>query len=636
MILRMNPDHSAANAEPRGGSVIETAGPTASLPAVSPEPGAPARPAVDFSLNELFLSSPSSRAPLRIGILTDGDELPAYVRRILQDIQRCDFAHVVLCVRNGLPEAPKAVPRSALARIADRVTHPPQWDTVAFALYLRYLDSRHPPSPNPHDFADCADLLLEADFCTVTPLQSGFVDRLQPDDVELVRSKNLDVLFRFGFRILRGGILGAARHGVWSYHHGDNAHYRGGPAHLWELIERNPISGVVLQQLNESLDAGTILAKGLYATNVSLSMTANRFAPYWSSEHFVIRALHELHVTGRVRGLSDDPDSSTYLGNRPIYRKPSNIDVASWIVPSVAAKAARAVWRRVNARAPQPVWHIGIRRSDVPLYRAHSSDALSDFCWLDNPQDTYRADPFLLERDGITWLFYEEFDDALGRGTIGCARITPECELEDCRRILELPYHLSYPHVFEHDGEVFMVPESHESGRVDLFRAKRFPNEWVVETTLLAIRAVDSTVFLSDGRWWMLVSPRVVPGHAAITYVFSSPALHGPWTLASHDPVCYDVRRARGAGRVFRDGFDLWRPSQDCSESYGRALGFNRLTIENAAIRQTPAGTMSTAGSPGLLGVHSYNRIGAVEVVDGLIFPKAFSRRDRRLTYSVR
>jgi hypothetical protein len=41
---------------------------------------------------------------------------------------------------------------------------------------------------------------------------------------------------------------------VWSYHHGDNEFYRGGPPHFWELYEKAPLSGVILQVLTEELD----------------------------------------------------------------------------------------------------------------------------------------------------------------------------------------------------------------------------------------------------------------------------------------------------------------------------------------------------------------------------------------------
>jgi methionyl-tRNA formyltransferase len=115
----------------------------------------------------------------------------------------------------------------------------------------------------------------------VDPITTRFVHRFPDDAIEQIREKKLDVLIRFGFNILRGEILTAARYGVWSYHHGDNDYYRGGPAYFWEVLEGNPVSGATLQVLTEELDAGTVLYKGLFATHAGFSQVRNRVQPYW-------------------------------------------------------------------------------------------------------------------------------------------------------------------------------------------------------------------------------------------------------------------------------------------------------------------------------------------------------------------
>ena len=69
-----------------------------------------------------------------------------------------------------------------------------------------------------------------------------------------LRIHNLDVAISFGFRILKGRALRIAKHGVWSYHHGDNHINRGGPAGFWEVLEGSPVIGSVLQVLDEDLD----------------------------------------------------------------------------------------------------------------------------------------------------------------------------------------------------------------------------------------------------------------------------------------------------------------------------------------------------------------------------------------------
>jgi len=82
-----------------------------------------------------------------------------------------------------------------------------------------------------------------------------------------IRSYHLDVLVRLGFRILRGGILQAARYGVWSYHHGDNKVNRGGPPGFWEVLEGHAVTGSILQRLNDELDNGTVLCRSFSATD---------------------------------------------------------------------------------------------------------------------------------------------------------------------------------------------------------------------------------------------------------------------------------------------------------------------------------------------------------------------------------
>src|SRR6266567_2602478 len=113
-----------------------------------------------------------------------------------------------------------------------------------------------------------------------SPKLSGFFAKIIGD----IQESNFATI-----NILAGEILTAARYGVWSYHHGDNDFYRGGPPHFWELCERAPLSGVILQVLTEELDGGVVLCKSLFATQPTVMVSRNRFAPYWGSTDLVIR-----------------------------------------------------------------------------------------------------------------------------------------------------------------------------------------------------------------------------------------------------------------------------------------------------------------------------------------------------------
>lgn len=78
----------------------------------------------------------------------------------------------------------------------------------------------------------------------------------------MLSSCEFDRIIRCGSAILRGGILDVSKYGVFSFHHGDNRKYRGGPSGFWEVFNRDPSSGFIIQKLNQELDGGNIYVRG--------------------------------------------------------------------------------------------------------------------------------------------------------------------------------------------------------------------------------------------------------------------------------------------------------------------------------------------------------------------------------------
>jgi hypothetical protein len=224
----------------------------------------------------------------------------------------------------------------------------------------------------------------------------------------------------------------------------------------------------------------------------------------------------------------------------------------------------------------------------------------------------------IFEHDGQSWLFFEETVDPSRVGHICCGRLTAAGDLVEVRPILQQPHHLSFPQIIPADGEVFMLPESAQGGGVDLYRAARFPDEWVLEKRLLDFRCVDSSIFRAAGSWWMTTSPQVVPGQAPITWLLRAPQITGPWQFQPGGMVASDVRVARGAGAVFEASGRLIRPSQDCSVSYGYALNLNEIvSLNESPYRERTISRIDPGWMPRLEGVHSYSRVGEWEAIDG-------------------
>jgi len=233
-------------------------------------------------------------------------------------------------------------------------------------------------------------------------------------------------------------------------------------------------------------------------------------------------------------------------------------------------------------------WQVGI--VPVPIEDIDAcrlSAARERITWLpDAGRWRYLADPFGLVRGDALHVFVEAFDYRVKRATIE----RHEFGLLDLawRRqstVLDRPFHLSYPQVFEHDGETWMVPESHQAGEIALYRAcDRSLNHWERECALLSrLPGADASVIEHEGRWWMFYT-LVGPGarDQRELHMAHAPALFGPWVPLAADPVRVNREGARPAGRPFigRDGV-LTLPVQDCSTGYGgatRLLRFPRLT----------------------------------------------------------
>ena len=132
---------------------------------------------------------------------------------------------------------------------------------------------------------------------------------------------------------------------------------------------------------------------------------------------------------------------------------------------------------------------------------------------------------------------------------------------------LETDCHLSYPFVFVHAGEVYMIPETGQRNRIELWRAERFPDRWVFDRVLIdAIGAVDTTWLHYQGRYWLFVGVAAEVAGSDELHLFSSDGPLGPWRPHQANPVATSIRGARPAGRpVVRNG-QLIRPGQDGGE----------------------------------------------------------------------
>ena len=293
--------------------------------------------------------------------------------------------------------------------------------------------------------------------------------------------------------------------------------------------------------------------------------------------------------------------------------------------PMLARTAAKSVARRIVRQAYQlcynaPHWRVGWRRLDGPDLIALGHHPAAAWHFLPDDGERFYADPFPVLYRGVVTLFVEEYEHRLDKGVISAVTFDANGPTGRPRRVLEQPGHLSYPFVFESEGQMWMIPESYSARTIDLFRATDFPGGWVKEATLLSdITASDATIIEYEGTWWLFATVKDDGGSFSdALHLWSAPNFRGPWTPHKGNPVLIDIASARPAGCMVQRNGVLWRPVQDCRRGYGAALGIARVTRLDAEGFEQKIESIIGPGPawPGRR-LHTLNSAGGLEFIDG-------------------
>jgi hypothetical protein len=293
----------------------------------------------------------------------------------------------------------------------------------------------------------------------------------------------------------------------------------------------------------------------------------------------------------------------------------AKLDVRTLLL--VATNRVSASWSRSSRR---PQWGLGYRRTSTEAAE-ESFRQIPQSELLIPPPDRAWADPFPVYHEGCDLVFFEQEVATDGKGHIAMAELLRDGSLGQVTRVLESPWHMSYPCVFRSDGEWFMVPESRAAGRVALYRATDFPFKWEHERDLVSGRNLaDATLFQREGRWWLLAC-RVGAGQSTNEDLvgFSAPSLTGQWEPISRMPLISDATAGRPAGHLIEGTSGLLRPAQDGAKWYGYGLALRMVTrITANSFSEHDILRVSPTWLPELRGVHTFNRSTTITFIDVL------------------
>lgn len=426
-------------------------------------------------------------------------------------------------------------------------------------------------------------------------------------DIAEARTHRLDFILRFGFNIIRGEILNVPRYGVWSFHHDDEEKFRGSPPGFWEIYYGDSVSGAILQRLTNSLDAGVVLKKG-YSKTIKTSYTANRDSVFFDSTDWPAQVC--IDIQNGVGGYLDAPPSTT---SAPIFHAPTNVQMLAFLL-ILARNTLADVWTKLCIA---DTWNVGIVNKPIASFLERG--ARMDARWLPAPaRSRFYADPFAVRDKDQLIIFLEDYDYYASRGRVSFFRFGGE-DTAAVRPVLDKTLHISHPYLVKHEGIVYCIPETCDAKKVVLYQVIDFPRKWTEVTTLIdGFAGVDNTVFEYDGRWWLFATDQNDgPNHKL--RIWFAPNLRGPWKPHARNPAKTDIRSSRPAGTPFVHGGSLFRPAQDCSETYGGRITLNRvLKLTPEEFEEEFFGTVDPdKEGPYPDGLHTISGVLDMTVIDG-------------------
>ena len=417
--------------------------------------------------------------------------------------------------------------------------------------------------------------LEKMDSIKISPKRKGFLDIFSENDSKIISSYNLDIIIRHEFNIIRGKILESAKYGIWSFHHGDNKVNRGGPACFWEILLRQKHIGVTLQKLTPELDGGYVIDKGFY--NIHWSWIKSRITVQESSVSLLIKNLNLLK-----KNKVDFKEPSIYFYE--LYKDPRLFSTIKYLFIFYS----KALFHLIN-KLKNKVF--GIRKTCWALFFSRglfSKSVLFRSKPIVPPKNEFWADPFIINNKNKMYVFFENYSYKLKKGKISCGVLNNN-SIIDVKDALSKEYHLSYPFIFKEGNGFYMIPETSQNMRLEIYKCSSFPTKWELYSTAFEGEMIlDCNYFVDDSnqKWLFLNKKTLNSDSCSDLYIYAVDSLKlNKIYPHSQNPVITDSNIARNAGPIYKAENKIFRPSQINNKGvYGRGLNINEILELNLDI----------------------------------------------------
>lgn len=496
--------------------------------------------------------------PLRIGILINeaAETIPAWAVDMIDRLQQSDSASITTVIQVGRADAPQQ----------------PMLYRLFKTLEKRVVKLKHDP------FAQHA-------IGSVLP----HVDVIRWADTQAI---SLDIVININVANVAQELLALPTYGIWQYEHGSN------PAGFWEVMLDEDVTGLSVCQMTDT-EMKTLVTS--FSPTQTPFPRRNLYYFAWRMAVMIPQEIERLAHLG-AESYFDYVADKTPLPKRHMNGIPNNLALIWYAVRYYIGY----FWGKLFRLRTDLQWHL------LFTLDADNATNYASYQPMLPPDDRFWADPHVVYRDNTYYIFIEELKFKDNKGYLAVIEMDAEGNFAMPRTILEKPYHLSYPYIFDYDGKTYLLPESASNRTIDLYQATNFPDTWEHVMTLMDdVEAYDTTIFEWDNTWWLfttLQEQRVGSTCDDLYIFYSDNPLSSAWQPHPLNPVISDARRARMAGGIFEKNGDLYRPTQDDSTDYGYGVRIHRIIeLSINGYQEEEVEFIEPIWHPKLKGIHTYS-----------------------------
>src|SRR6266496_3116502 len=538
---------------------------------------------------------------IKVGLLIDSFFVPAWIHETIKRIRESDYAMISLVVKKQMELPVKRQQKKP----GDN------FNFLAYNLYRKLENKYVKLNPNAFSQKNISDLIINVPVLNIQPVEEGNFDWIQENDLHLTDAYQLDVCIKFGFQNLKGCVLTMPKFGVWEF--GENLiNHKTSLAGVREVMQGCCETAVSLRLLSEKCEEGYILYESFSSTNTSINKNQN--IACWKAVSFIPRKLKELYETNG-NCFEKIKEKQIVTSGKPSYKMLINSRFISFLMKHCYKWGKKKVWHLFN-----------MEQSDLLYFNTQGELPLSiaDYKELIPSKDKFWADHCVFNFNKKYFIFFEEYLFKKKKAHISVAELDKTGKLSAPQIVLDKPYHLSYPFVFNAGTDIFMVPETSGNRTIEIYKCISFPDKWKFQMNLMEdLHAVDATIHYYKNKFWLFVNIKENKGASAWDELFlfhSDELLSINWKPHPKNPVISDVRQARPAGRIFSHNEKLYRPSQDCSCTYGYATNINEIiTINETEYKERKIKTIFPEWNKKVSAVHTYSYTDGLTVVDAQI-----------------